>query len=101
MSPAQNSDGLAGAHASIGRLKRLVAEFDAVNPSIGQADCRSAFEKLLLEILAAVEWREGQATIGSSQFSFGLLQALLEAVLLPAKLQPVNTFAKPLMTSSS
>src|SRR5437867_2015984 len=57
MSPARNSDGLAGAHASIGRLKRLIVEFDAVNPSIGQADGKGAFEKLLLEILAAVGWR--------------------------------------------
>ena len=83
MSPAQNSDGLAGAHASIDRLKRLVAEFDAVNPSIGQADGRGAFEQLLLEILAAVGWRGEQRRLFEALphmdpiASFTMLRAVL------------------------
>ena len=56
----QNPDRHAGAHASIGRLKRLAAEFETANPAIGLAEGRGAFEQLLLEILTAVGWRGEQ-----------------------------------------
>ena len=77
---AQNFGGHVGA---LGRLKRLAAEFETVNPSIGPAEDTGAFEQLLLEILAAVGWRGEQRRLFEALpyiepiASFAMLRAVL------------------------
>jgi ATP-binding cassette subfamily C protein LapB len=68
---------------ALGRLKRLAAEFETVNPSIGPAEGTGAFEELLLEILAAVGWRGEQRRLFEALphiepiASFAMLRAVL------------------------
>ena len=82
-SDAADAQNLGGHVGALDRLKRLAAEFKAVNPSIGSAGAAGAFEQLLLEILAAVGWRGEQRRLFEALphieqiASFTMLRAVL------------------------